>query len=84
MFIAWEDTIEGLSVRDYVADTIAGTAYGILGVVNGMGYFTSSLLVGLLWTYAGATWGLLYAVVIGSAGTFLMFRLPCGTVLQKN
>ncbi|MBN2059981.1 MAG: MFS transporter, partial [Deltaproteobacteria bacterium] len=28
IFIAWEDTVEGITVRDYVEDSVAGTAYG--------------------------------------------------------
>jgi MFS family permease len=76
IFIAWEDTIEGVAVRDYVNDDIAGTAYGILGVVNGIGDFASSIIVGLLWTYADATWGFLYAAVVGLAGTVFMMCIP--------
>lgn len=44
IFIAWEDTVEGITVRDYVEDVLAGTAYGILCVVNGIGDFASSLI----------------------------------------
>ncbi|HON92373.1 MAG TPA: MFS transporter [Sedimentisphaerales bacterium] len=75
VFIAWEDTMEGVAVRDYVKTEVAGTAYGVLGVVNGIGDFGSSLVVGLLWTSVGPTVGFLYAVVVGAAGTILMARL---------
>jgi MFS family permease len=76
IFIAWEDTIEGVAVRDFVNDDVAGTAYGVLGVVNGLGDFVSSLTVGLLWTAFGTSWGFAYAAVMGLAGTFFMFRIP--------
>lgn len=76
IFIAWEDTIEGTAVRDYVDEDLAGTAYGVLGVVNGVGDLVSSLVVGLLWTYIGASWGFGYAVIIGLAGTILMWCTP--------
>ena len=76
IFIAWEDTIEGVAVRDYVNDDIAGTAYGVLGVVNGIGDFVSSLVVGLLWTYVGVEWGFIYSAILGMAGTILMLRTP--------
>jgi MFS family permease len=79
VFIAWEDTIEGVAVRDYVDSDIAGTAYGLLGVVNGIGDFVSSIVVGLLWTGIGPFWAFGYSVVIGSAGTFLMARTHHGT-----
>ena len=76
IFIAWEDTIEGIAVRDYVNEEIAGTAYGILGVVNGIGDFASSVIVGLLWTFIGASWGFAYAVIMGLAGTIFMLNIP--------
>lgn len=76
IYIAWEDTIEGVAVREYVNKEIAGTAYGLLGTVNGIGDFLSSFMVGLLWTTLGAPWGFLYAALIGLSGTILMFCLP--------
>jgi MFS family permease len=72
VFIAWEDTIEGVAVRDYVPPSVAGTAYGVLGTVNGVGDFASSLIVGVLWTSFGAVWGFAYAVIVGAAGMVLM------------
>jgi MFS family permease len=75
IFISWEDTVEGIAVRDYVEDTVAGTAYGILGVVNGIGDFASSLIVGLLWTALGASWGFAYALIVGLLGVFFMARV---------
>jgi MFS family permease len=72
VFIAWEDTMEGVAVRDYVEDGVAGTAYGVLGVVNGVGDFASSLVVGILWTSVGAPWGFAYSILVGVAGTVLM------------
>jgi len=72
VFIAWEDTMEGVAVRDYVDQSVAGTAYGVLGVVNGIGDFVSSLVVGLFWASFGPPWGFACAVVIGAAGTILM------------
>jgi MFS family permease len=76
VFIAWEDTIEGVAVRDYVSDDLAGTAYGMLGVVNGVGDFCSSLAVGLLWTVFGPEWGFGFAAVVGFSGMVLMWNLP--------
>ena len=75
VFIAWEDTVEGAAVRDYIDDATAGTAFGVLGVVNGIGDLVSSLAVGLLWTAFGAQWGFGYAVAVGLAGTLWMGRL---------
>jgi len=72
IFIAWEDTVEGVAVRDYVTSEMAGTGYGMLGVTNGIGDFASSLVVGLLWTTIGPAWGFGYAALVGLAGTLLM------------
>ncbi len=76
IFIAWEDTVEGIAVRDYVEDTVAGTVYGVLGVVNGVGDFASSLIVGLLWTAVGPSWGFGYAILVGLFGTVIMAKIP--------
>jgi MFS family permease len=78
IFIAWEDTVEGIAVRDYVEDSLAGTAYGILGVVNGIGDFASSIIVGLLWAEVGPSWGFTYAFIVGLLGIFLMARVSPG------
>ena len=83
VFIAWEDTMEGVAVRDYVRTEIAGTAYGVLGVVNGVGDFVSSLVVGLLWAAVGPMAGFIYAAVIGLAGTILMASLRSHTHADK-
>ena len=72
VFIAWEDTMEGVIVRDYVGREVAGTAYGVLGVVNGLGDFVSSSVVGLLWTLLGPGAGFIYAGAVGLAGTIMM------------
>jgi len=53
---------------------VAGTAYGVLGTVNGVGDFASSLIVGALWTSFGGVWGFAYAVIVGTLGTILMAR----------
>jgi len=84
VFIAWEDTIEGVAVRDFVNDDVAGTAYGLLGVVNGVGDFVSSLTVGMLWTAFGASWGFTYAALTGLAGAFFMALIPSGKQIQRG
>jgi len=78
VFIAWEDTIEGVAVRDYVDEQLAGTGYGLLGVVNGVGDFLSSTVVGALWMVWGARCGFIYASLMGLAGTIMMFFTPAG------
>ena len=84
VFIAWEDTIEGVAVRDYVHTEIAGTAYGVLGTVNGVGDFVSSLMVGVLWTVVGPTWAFAYSAIIGLAGTVLMAVTPSSPATPRT
>ena len=84
IFIAWEDTMERVAVRDYVDDSIAGTAFGLLGTINGIGDFASSIIVGLLWTTLGPKWGFAYAVIIGLAGTVLMVQAPSAIITHGN
>jgi len=79
IFIAWEDTMEGVAVRNYVGNEIAGTAYGVLGAVNGIGDFISSVMVGLLWAAFGPGFGFGYAAAVGLIGTVLMARTHHGT-----
>jgi hypothetical protein len=55
-----------------VDESLAGTTYGVLGGVNGIGDLFSSLVVGLLWTTLGAGWGVGYAVLVGLIGVLCM------------
>jgi len=49
VFIGVQEALEGAMTADLVPDrTRRGTAYGVLGCVNGVGDFASSLIVGLL------------------------------------
>ncbi|MEJ2656056.1 MAG: MFS transporter [Desulfobacterales bacterium] len=82
IFIAWEDTMERVAVRDYVDDPIAGTAFGLLGAVNGIGDFASSIIVGVLWTAIGPKWGFAYAAIMGLAGMILMAKAPPATAVS--
>jgi sugar phosphate permease len=63
-------------LADSVRTEIAGTAFGLFGVVNGIGDFGSSLIVGLLWAGISPTAGFLYAAIVGLAGTILMEMTP--------
>ena len=51
VYIAVEDSLEGALTADLVPDeSNRGTAYGVMGTVNGIGDFLSSVVVGLLWS----------------------------------
>lgn len=55
-----------------MGEELSGTAYGVLGVVNGVGDFVSIFLVGMLWTVVGPAWGFGYAVLAGLIGALCM------------
>ena len=63
VFIAIEESLEGAMTADLVPDdSNRGTAYGVMGTVNGVGDFLSSALVGLLWSLSPEA-GFAYAAV---------------------
>jgi MFS family permease len=52
VYIAFQEALEGAMTADLIPDrTRRGTAYGVLGCVNGVGDFAASLTVGLLLTW---------------------------------
>jgi len=75
VFIAVEDALEGVLTADLVPDeSIRGTAYGVMGTVNGMGDFISSVVVGLLWSLSPVI-GFAYAAVAMLLGAMLLHRV---------
>jgi MFS family permease len=52
IYVAVQEALEGAMTADLVPDRARrGTAYGVLGCVNGVGDFAASLVVGLLLTW---------------------------------
>lgn len=75
LYIATEDALEGAMAADLVPEEgTRGTAYGVLGTVNGVGDFLSSALVGVLWSYS-PTIGFTYAAVMMLLGAALLERV---------
>ena len=58
-----------------VSEPVVGTAFGVLGAVNGVGDLVSSVVTGLLWTLAGAPAGLAFGAVLGAVGAVLLLAL---------
>jgi len=51
VYIAVEDALEGVLTADLVPDeSNRGTAYGVMGTVNGIGDFLSSVVVACFWS----------------------------------
>ncbi len=75
VFIAIEDSLEGAMTADLVPDeSNRGTAYGVMGTVNGVGDFLSSAVVGLLWSLSPEA-GFAYAAVAMLFGALLLVRV---------
>ena len=72
---AAKEALEGAAASDLVPDeSLHGTAFGVLGAVNGVGDFVSSTVVGLLWM-VGPVWGFGYAAAMMLLGVILLRRV---------
>jgi hypothetical protein len=70
-----EDSLEGAMTTDLVSDPLCGTAYGVLGAVNGVGDLVASVVVGVLWTALSPVVAFGYAAVVMGLGAVVMYRL---------
>jgi MFS family permease len=69
---AVQEALAGAAAADLVPDeAVRGTAYGVLGAVNGVGDFVSSLFVGALWAVSPA-WGFAAAAGLMAAGAAVL------------
>lgn len=71
VYIGAEDTLEGAMTADLVEPETRGTAYGLMGTVNGVGDLASSVIVGLLWAAHPAA-GFGYAAFMMLMGSLLV------------
>lgn len=77
-YLAIEESLESVITADLVPDrSLRGTAYGVMGSVNGAGDFLSSLAVGALMYmhWAGIPTAFLVAAVTMLAGALLLTRI---------
>jgi len=72
--IAAEDALEGVIPADMVASRSHGTAYGLMGTVNGVGDLGASVLVGSLWTAVSPSAAFAAAGILMLLGTLLVAR----------
>jgi len=76
VFIAIQEALEGAMTADLIPDkSVRGTAYGILGTVNGLGDFFSSWVVGLLWTYVSPVHAFGFAAGLMFVGAAALYRV---------
>jgi MFS family permease len=71
LVVATEQSLTGA----LVPERVSGTAFGVLGAVNGVGDLVSSVVAGLLWSSVGAGAGLGYGALLGVAGAVLLLLL---------
>jgi MFS family permease len=70
------ESLEGAMTADLVPDeSNRGTAYGVLGTVNGVGDLFSSTLVGVVWSVVGPATGFACAAALMLAGAALLYRV---------
>ncbi len=75
VYVAFQDSLEGAMTADLIPDRARrGTAYGLLGCVNGFGDFVSSVVVGTLLAIQPEA-AFLYAVVWMVLGALAMGRV---------
>jgi hypothetical protein len=69
------DALEGAITADLVAERVRGTAYGVLGAVNGVGDLVASVVVGGLWTAFSPVLAFAYGALMMGAGAVVVYRL---------
>jgi sugar phosphate permease len=72
IYIGMEDALEGAIPADLVPEDARGTAYGLMGAVNGVGDLIASALVGTVWTMVSPVWAFFAAGVLMAAGAVLV------------
>jgi MFS family permease len=74
--MAVADALEGAWTGDLVADeTLRGTAYGVLGTVNGLGDLVASVVVGWLWAALSPEAAFAYAALLMAVGAGVIYRV---------
>lgn len=75
IYIALEETLEDSLCAELVPQNQHGMGFGVLATVNGIGDLVSSVVVGLLWHWAGPRVAFLYSAALFAAGALIIFRL---------
>ncbi|MEW5354999.1 MFS transporter [Streptomyces sp. 16-176A] len=67
------ETAQSTLVARTVGDELRGSGFGLLGLVQSLGDFVSSAVVGLLWSWRGATAGFGYAALFAGLSAVAMW-----------
>ncbi len=66
---------EGSLTSSLVGPAVQGTAFGVLGAVNGVGDLLSSVIAGILWSWRGGPAGLAFGAALAVLGAALLLAL---------
>ncbi len=70
------DALEGAMTADFItSNAVRGTAYGVLGAVNGAGDLVASVVVGALWTAVSPVSAFAYAAILMGLGAVVIYRV---------
>ncbi|MEP9409889.1 MAG: MFS transporter [Candidatus Brocadia sp.] len=75
IYIALVDSMERALAGDLLPSHLRGTGYGVLSMVNGIGDFVSSFVVGILWAKVSPSAGFLYAGFLTFLGGIVLFMV---------
>jgi len=75
IYIALVDSMERALAGDLLPKNLRGTGYGVLSMVNGVGDFISSFVVGLLWAKVSPAAGFVYAGALTLLGGIILFMV---------
>jgi MFS family permease len=73
MYVGIQDALEGAIPPDMVSPQERGTAYGVMGAVNGFGDLFASVMVGTLWTYVSPSAAFSTAAALMLAGAAVVY-----------
>lgn len=73
VYIAMVDSMERALAGDLLPAHLRGTGYGVLSMVNGIGDFVSSFVVGLLWAKISPSTSFIYAASLTFIGGVILF-----------
>lgn len=76
IYVGIEETLEDSFCAELVPEQHHGMAFGTLAMVNGIGDFVSSAVVGILWTTCGVPVAFAYSGFLFVCGSLLILRVP--------
>jgi len=66
------ETAEGSHASEILPEHVRGRGFGLLGLVDGVGDLVSSIVVGVLFTFAAPVWGFAYAAFLSAVGALVL------------